>query len=577
MPRFIPRQGYIERQTDAMNAVCRIEIDGDANGTGFLVGPDTVLTNHHVLAAVLAADGKTLTARVECRFDVDQLDDGAITPGTPIRVVACLAVSPNAPSEFDLPGFGGEPPTLDELDYALIRLERPFGTELTPGGRLRNWIALPEKQPAVSRHGGVYVVQHPLGGPAAIAARTDGMEGYTLDRYRARLTYHVDTLPGSSGSPCFNDSFEIIALHNFGSEEGRPYQRGIPIALIRQDIVRKGFSAEIPPLVEPTEVDSLRERLEAFRMAAEGRGEVKHLITDFQDALKPLGQTLSRLNIYKYLHDFLHAVQTGTLPALLSAVPQSGPINGALLVEFADTLDVSLDEPIRLAQGLPQNEPNGAQVQARWLQELRGLARALRDAPGLESREQVLAIRRLTRIQMPRLNAALLTEAQKIDFPRIETMLRRYSALAMHPAGASADAAIEALTRTRDNLYRRIEQHQGWQTTENDQLQLEDLIVNERVPLTENFHAAWKPTWSQIQSLCDADQSWEILGEIRDLGGKLQGFILKESWNEVAGVFGQFRRRSRLAFKKVDQELLEKTRQFAALSEPIEALLEVIQ
>src|SRR5262249_49871668 len=49
-----------------MRRVCRVEVDGAPIGTGFLVGPDVVLTNHHVLRDAIRdrSDG----GRVLCRF-----------------------------------------------------------------------------------------------------------------------------------------------------------------------------------------------------------------------------------------------------------------------------------------------------------------------------------------------------------------------------------------------------------------------------------------------------------------------------------------------------------------------------
>ncbi|MGL4649089.1 MAG: trypsin-like peptidase domain-containing protein, partial [Caldilineaceae bacterium] len=38
--------------------------------------------------------------------------------------------------------------------------------------------------------------------------------------------YLTDTLPGSSGSPCFNDRWEVVALHHSGGWLREPGAKG---------------------------------------------------------------------------------------------------------------------------------------------------------------------------------------------------------------------------------------------------------------------------------------------------------------------------------------------------------------
>src|SRR5262249_49397624 len=60
--------------------VCRVEMDRNAAGTGFLVGPDAVLTNFHVLESVLK--GEASPSKVGCRFDYKVLADKSRLEGT---------------------------------------------------------------------------------------------------------------------------------------------------------------------------------------------------------------------------------------------------------------------------------------------------------------------------------------------------------------------------------------------------------------------------------------------------------------------------------------------------------------
>ena len=60
--------------------VCRIEIAtlrGTVYGTGFLLGPDVLMTNHHVMDSVIA--GKVAPAAVVCRFDYKRLSSAVVS------------------------------------------------------------------------------------------------------------------------------------------------------------------------------------------------------------------------------------------------------------------------------------------------------------------------------------------------------------------------------------------------------------------------------------------------------------------------------------------------------------------
>jgi endonuclease G len=56
----------------------------------------------------------------------------------------------------------------------------------------------------------VTIVQHPRGAKKQIALR----ENRIVDVPERFLHYSADTEPGSSGSPVFNDQWEIVALHH---------------------------------------------------------------------------------------------------------------------------------------------------------------------------------------------------------------------------------------------------------------------------------------------------------------------------------------------------------------------------
>ena len=77
-----------------------------------------------------------------------------------------------------------------------------------------------------------------------LAFDTEGVLGVNANR--TRVTYTTNTLGGSSGSPCFNQHLELIALHHAGDPKYAPmyfpkFNEGIPISAIRERLRARGL------------------------------------------------------------------------------------------------------------------------------------------------------------------------------------------------------------------------------------------------------------------------------------------------------------------------------------------------
>lgn len=174
-------------------------------GTGSMVSPRLLLTNNHVLGSAREAHN----SRVEFNFQDD------------------LAGRPSASVVFDL-----EPEaffvTDARLDYSLVAVAEGSISGDAALGQF-GWNRLIEEQgkAIVGEH--VNVIQHPNGEPKQLALR----ENRIVDELEDFLHYETDTAPGSSGSPVFNDQWEVVALHHSGvprrDEQGRLLTRdGVP-------------------------------------------------------------------------------------------------------------------------------------------------------------------------------------------------------------------------------------------------------------------------------------------------------------------------------------------------------------
>ncbi len=211
---------FLENGARAARSVCRLEWRNRGQGTGFLVADDLLLTNYHVLIPPDDADPENpdidaLLPQYKVRFGAVTTASGGVSPGH--RVVKIKEIVSSSP--------------LDKLDYVLLRLRKP----VTDGNRiLRASCAdypVYEEQCA-------NIIQHPLGGAMKVALRNNQVVAIRPHR----IYYLSDTQEGSSGSPVFDDDWQVIALHRAGGlqdETGRTIleaNEGVPILDILEEI-----------------------------------------------------------------------------------------------------------------------------------------------------------------------------------------------------------------------------------------------------------------------------------------------------------------------------------------------------
>lgn len=228
-------------------SVCRIDVAAGGGwaraGTGFLVGPDLVLTNHHVIADL--AGQADASDKILFRFGVRRAVEGGRLEEGPIVAPAkgswLLAGAPPSQHELGVPGAAAEPAP-HELDFALIRLARPLGDELEGPSR-RGWIEVRESTALAP-----YAVGQPLlilGYPAPEPLKLTG--GKITEIRGPRLRYDAGSDAGSSGSACFNFSLDLVGLHN-GSVPGMEANQGVPVQFIAR-FCREKHGIEFPAYI----------------------------------------------------------------------------------------------------------------------------------------------------------------------------------------------------------------------------------------------------------------------------------------------------------------------------------------
>jgi len=180
----------LEQALEAARAVVHLRVSG-ANqdqwfGTGFLIAPDLLMTNNHVIHNL--AEG----IDAEYSFNYQLGREGKV-----LEIVLAHAAK------------NGLFHTEAALDYTVVQLANSPGDTF---GYLRLASKVPGKDDRVT------IIQHP-GGHLKKISMQNNFVSYSDNR---TTQYTTTTLPGSSGSPVFNDDFEVIAIHHSGGLLNNP-------------------------------------------------------------------------------------------------------------------------------------------------------------------------------------------------------------------------------------------------------------------------------------------------------------------------------------------------------------------
>ncbi len=255
---------FMHRGSQVARAIGRVvfRTQRQAVGTGFLVSPRLLLTNCHVLQE--RDDARNTLAQFEYLTNSDR--------------------STTTPVEFQFqPDVLFLQSPIAELDCALVAVEpvNADGVELSRFG----WCTL--RGQTGKEHPGerVNIIHHPQGIPQQVSLRENFMV-LILDNY---LHYMTDTSPGSSGSPVFNDEWDVVALHHAGREIEDPEE----VRLYRDSLgtnVPAGVDADATTVIvnEGARVSRIVEWLtgEATGLTGEARDLLDEALVDALETTK---------------------------------------------------------------------------------------------------------------------------------------------------------------------------------------------------------------------------------------------------------------------------------------------------
>lgn len=163
---------------EASKAVVRIDTS-EGLGTGFMIAPDLLMTNNHVIKT------QEIAQKSDFSFNY-QLDING--KECPTQTIGAFA--------------DGVFYTNEELDFTVVNLKNVpnFGKSLILNSKLMR----PDDR--------VAIIQHPGGHLKKISIQNNFV-AYADNKV---LQYTTSTEPGSSGSPVFDDNFQVIGIHHSG-------------------------------------------------------------------------------------------------------------------------------------------------------------------------------------------------------------------------------------------------------------------------------------------------------------------------------------------------------------------------
>lgn len=180
---------FLQRGLEVARSVAYIEVGDKWSGTGFMISPNLLITNHHVMPS------RELLASSIFRFNFQLNFSGNPELFKDYRAQLNGIFYTN--TNFD-------------LDYSIIALEQAPGND---------WGYLPLRQnSSIRKEDRVNIIQHPNGLPKQISFQNNFV-AYVDQRV---LQYYTSTMQGSSGSPVFDDKWEVVALHHAGGDLFEP-------------------------------------------------------------------------------------------------------------------------------------------------------------------------------------------------------------------------------------------------------------------------------------------------------------------------------------------------------------------
>ncbi len=208
--------GFLKRAIEQSTSVCRIEIPSrNIMGTGVLISPNKVLTNYHVFQSNEEDNIQNNARDAVLKFGCFTSDNGVENYGNSFKLDNQQPILRFSKTEH--------------LDYILLQVESKISQEKDIKPARWDSRKLPIEKMGIS------VLQHPEGDSMKLSISHDGITG--VYQNCGLVQYVNKTALGSSGSPCFDEDWCLVALHH--AQRAKTFgtiREGILFAAIYQEI-----------------------------------------------------------------------------------------------------------------------------------------------------------------------------------------------------------------------------------------------------------------------------------------------------------------------------------------------------
>lgn len=201
---FLPKRfsfeadvGELQRGLELSKSVCKVTFadrSADECGTGVLIAPDLMLTNYHVFSREAGADLDEIATQMRCEFGYTSAQSGN-------QAYVCGAVENQAVVSAS---------PINVLDYVLVRLRSKDDSANEKSIQPVAYNSTDQLTPRSPLN----ILQHPEGEQMKVSLSNNGV--VKTDEARGLVLYVNAARPGSSGSPCFNQQWQLVALHHKG-------------------------------------------------------------------------------------------------------------------------------------------------------------------------------------------------------------------------------------------------------------------------------------------------------------------------------------------------------------------------
>lgn len=338
--------------------------------------------------------------------------------------------------------------------------------------------------------------------------------------------------------------------------------------------------ASVPPSPEPVEDGRLVGTAIQVLARLMQAPAVRDAVSNFREEFNAACDQIRVLSAYKGLHDRFQQLEDSF--KLIYLVARRLPSDGNAWIDLEvnePEVDTGIDDLLSFAARTPF-----ARSDALWIQQLDRSRAELRDAVVIHDPVRLTAVlRKVNEVlarQPYRINDRLVTMARNLRLSDLaEAMTTLRDGLARLDSDREArlemeqfEGGVDALTRLDHNLQTMVDDHDSFQTIDNELRRVEALLDQD----VGEASRAWQDLGPMAQALGGGnDAGWAT--KLGDAATELELALMTGDPVAIKRSFRLFRSQANRSFHQVDQDLLSLCDELRNVGVPLSRLLQQLQ